>query len=80
METVVTGSVMETVTVSDTETVIDTVNTEIHGYISRRQSKQFVHADILRRKVTVVITGGHCGQIHIIPGPYLYLTCSVPIS
>ena len=38
-ETVVTGSVMETVTVSDTGTVIDTVNTEIHGYISRTRSK-----------------------------------------
>ena len=71
---------METVTVLDMETVIETVNAEIHGYISRRQSKQFVHADILRRKGTVVITGGHCGQICFIPGPDLYLTCSVPIS
>ena len=80
IETVVTGSVMKTVTVTVTESDIDTVNTKIHGYISRRQSKQFVHADILHRKVTVVITGGHCGQIHIIPGPYLYLTCSIPMS
>ena len=36
--TVVTGSVLDTVTAADRETVIETVNAEIHESISCRQS------------------------------------------